>query len=428
MYQKSIQQKIDWSVLYIYLALIFIGVITIYAAEYQDGHGLSFSMSKSYSKQLMFAGLSVMVGVMILLVDSKLLTTLPLPLYLVSLFILALVAVVARGVNGANAWLEFGGFKLQPSEFAKGFTALYLAKYLSQNDVNFKTNAARIKAIAIISIPALIIIAEKDTGSALVFGGLMLVLYREGLPGEILVAGIAAIVLLVTSILLPKFVLFGIFTFIVLFLLYNWRKKWRRMKDYITWMFVAYAISSVFVLFGKDYVFNKVLQPHQRERILITFGVKGQDSKIAKGAGYNVIQSKIAIGSGGFFGKGYLHGTQTKFNFVPEQTTDFIFCTIGEEWGFMGALVLLGLYLMLLMKILSIAERQRSRFSRVYAYGVACIFFMHILINIGMTVGLLPVIGIPLPFISYGGSSMIGFSVMLFILVKLDTDRLAVLR
>ena len=176
MYQKSIQQKIDWSVLYIYLALIFIGVITIYAAEFQDGHGLAFSMSKSYNKQLMFAGLSVMVGVMILLVDSKLLTTLPLPLYLVSLFILALVAVVARGVNGANAWLEFGGFKLQPSEFAKGFTALYLAKYLSQNDVNFKTNAARIKAIAIIALPALIIIAEKDTGSALVFGGLMVVL------------------------------------------------------------------------------------------------------------------------------------------------------------------------------------------------------------------------------------------------------------
>ncbi len=426
--QKSIQQKLDWNTLYIYIALVLIGIVTIYASEYQEGQSFTFSLAKNYGKQTMWVGVSVLIGVAILLVDSKLITSLPLVLYVAILFVLALVAVVARNVNGANAWLDIGGFKLQPSEFSKCITALFLAKYMARSEVNFKQFSARIRAIIIIALPALIIILEKDTGSALVYCGLILVLYREGLPGYILVIGTSLIVLLIASLLVPKFILFGIFSSIVLYLFYSWRKRLRKMRNQISIVLLIYVFCSLFVLVGKDFVIEKVLQPHQRERVLITFGIKGKDKATAKKAGYNVIQSKIAIGSGGLFGKGYLQGTQTKFNFVPEQSTDFIFCTIGEEWGFFGSLVLLGLYLLLLLRILNIAERQRSKFSRIYAYCVACILFMHIMINIGMTIGLLPVIGIPLPFISYGGSSMIGFTVLLFILLKLDTDKMSVIR
>jgi len=299
---------------------------------------------------------------------------------------------------------------------------------MARSEVNFKLFNYRIRAIAIILLPALLIILEKDTGSALVYCGLILVLYREGLPGYILVIGTSLILLLIASLLIPKFILFGIFTSVVLYLFYSWYKKLRKMRNQISVVLLIYVFCSLFVLVGKDFVIEKVLQPHQRERVLITFGIKSKDKSIAKKAGYNVIQSKIAIGSGGFLGKGYLQGTQTKFNFVPEQSTDFIFCTIGEEWGFLGSLVLLGMYLALLLRIITIAERQRSKFSRVYAYCVACILFMHIMINIGMTIGILPVIGIPLPYVSYGGSSMIGFTLLVFILLKLDTDKMSVIR
>ena len=426
--EKTIQEKLDWNTLYLYLGLVLIGIITIYASEYQEGQSFAFSFSKNYGKQTMWVGVSLLMGLGILLVDSKLITSLPLVLYISILFVLALVAVVARNVNGANAWLDIGGFKLQPSEFSKCITALFLAKYMARSEVNFKLFNYRIRAIAIILLPALLIILEKDTGSALVYCGLILVLYREGLPGYILVIGTSLILLLIASLLIPKFILFGIFTSVVLYLFYSWYKKLRKMRNQISVVLLIYVFCSLFVLVGKDFVIEKVLQPHQRERVLLTFGIKSKDKSIAKKAGYNVIQSKIAIGSGGFFGKGYLQGTQTKFNFVPEQSTDFIFCTIGEEWGFLGSLVLLGMYLALLLRIITIAERQRSKFSRVYAYCVACILFMHIMINIGMTIGILPVIGIPLPYVSYGGSSMIGFTLLVFILLKLDTDKMSVIR
>jgi rod shape determining protein RodA len=376
----------------------------------------------------MWIGVGLMIGLMILLIDVKLITALPYFLYGIILFILVIVALIAKNVNGANAWLDIGGFKLQPSEFSKTITALALAKFLSQSDVNFKILSTRLKAIALILVPSLLIILQKDTGSALVSGAFMLVLYREGLPGYILVIGVSAMVLLVAAMLVPKFVLFGIFAAVVIYLLYTWRRKLRRMRTQIYLLFGVFVISSLFVLWGKDFVMDHVLQKHQRDRIQLTFGITTVDKSVAKKLGYNVIQSKIAIGSGGFWGKGFLEGTQTQFNFVPEQSTDFIFCTIGEERGFVGVLAVLGLYGFLLLRILNIAERQRSKFSRIYGYSVASILFLHIFINIGMTIGLLPVIGIPLPFISYGGSSFINFTILLFILLKLDTERIAVLR
>ncbi len=427
MHQKSIWDKIDWNTFYMYLALVLLGWLAIYAAEYQEGKSFLFNFKKDYGKQMMWVGLGLFTGVAIMLIDVKLITASPWVLYGASLFMLIVVALVAKTVNGANAWLDIGGFKLQPSEFSKTITALALAKYLSLSDVNFKTSKARIRAIALIGLPALLIILQKDTGSALVYGAFMLVLYREGLPGYILVIGVSVIVLLVASLMMPKLILFGIFTLVVAYIIYGWRRKLNRMRSQIIIVLSIFAFCGVFVLWGKDFVMEHVLQKHQRERLLLTFGVVG-DKATAKKEGYNVIQSKIAIGSGGFWGKGFLKGTQTQFNFVPEQHTDFIFCTIGEERGFIGILVILGLYIFLLFRILTLAERQRSKFSRVYGYCVACILFFHIMINVGMTIGLLPVIGIPLPFISYGGSSFINFSAMLFILLKLDTERIAVLR
>ena len=427
MEQKSIWDKIDWNTFYMYLALLFIGWLAIYAAEYQEGKSFLFNFKKDYGKQIMWIGLGLFVGISIMLIDVKLITALPWVMYGISFFMLIVVALVAKTVNGANAWLDIGGFKLQPSEFSKTITALALAKYLSQSDVNFKTLQARIRAIAIIAVPALLIILQKDTGSALVYGAFMLVLFREGLPGFILVIGVSVIVLLVASLLVPKFILFGVFTLIVGYIIYGWRRKLRRMRSQIVLLMSVFVFCGIFVLWGKDFVMEHVMQKHQRDRIMLTFGIKG-DKATDKKEGYNVIQSKIAIGSGGFWGKGFLKGTQTQFNFVPEQHTDFIFCTIGEERGFIGVLITLGLYGMLLFKIIAIAERQRSKFSRVYGYCVACILFFHVMINVGMTIGLLPVIGIPLPFISYGGSSFINFSAMLFILLKLDTERIAVLR
>lgn len=428
MHQKSIWDKLDWNTFYIYLALVIIGWLAIYAAEYQEGHAFIFNLKKDFGKQLMWIGVGLIVGLMILLIDVKLITALPYFLYGIILFVLVIVAVIAKNVNGANAWLDIGGFKLQPSEFSKTITALALAKFLSQSDVNFKLLPTRLKAIALIVVPSLLIILQKDTGSALVSGAFMLVLYREGLPGYILVIGVSALVLLVAAMLIPKFILFGIFAAVVIFILYSWRRRLRRMRTQIYLLFGVFIISSLFVLWGKDFVMDKVLQKHQRDRIQLTFGITTVDKSVAKKLGYNVIQSKIAIGSGGFWGKGFLEGTQTQFNFVPEQSTDFIFCTIGEERGFIGVLVVLGLYGFLLLRILNIAERQRSKFSRIYGYSVASILFLHILINVGMTIGLLPVIGIPLPFISYGGSSFINFTILLFILLKLDTERIAVLR
>ncbi len=428
MQQKTINQKTDWSTIYIYIALVFIGWLAIYAAEYKEGQAGILNLQQNYGRQMLFIGAAALVAISIMVIDTKFYTSIPFLLYGIMLVALIITGLIAKDVKGAHAWIDIGGFKLQPSEFSKFITALALAKYMSRNEVNFKLLPSRLRALAIIVIPAaMIILIQKDTGSALVYAGFMLVLYREGLPGFLLVIGASAAALLIAALLVNKFVLFGIFTLFLILILYSWRRRLKKLRQQIIILSAIYIACSAFVLVGVDLVMNKVMEPHQRVRINVLFG-KETDKKAIKKIGYNVAQSKIAIGSGGFWGKGFLQGTQTKFNFVPEQSTDFIFCTIGEEWGFVGTSVLLGLYLLLLFRITTIAERQRSKFSRVYAYGVACILFMHIMINVGMTIGLLPVIGIPLPFISYGGSSLISFTILLFILLKLDTDRQAVLR
>ena len=308
---------------------------------------------------------------------------------------------------------------MQPSEFAKFSVALALAKFLSNQNINLKNNRTKFIALCLIFFPALLIQLQGDTGSTLVFLGFFLVLYRFGLPGEILMMGVGVLTLSVLALLMDKFILIGILLVLAGASIYFVRRT-RAAYFIIGGLFVG---ASLYVT-TTNYVFNNVLKLHQQQRIKVLLG---QEVNV-KDADYNVRQSKIAIGSGGFLGKGPLHGTLTKYNFVPEQHTDFIFCTIGEEYGFWGTTLFIGLFIFLLTRILTLAERQRSKFSRIYAYGVASILFFHFLINVGMTIGLAPVIGIPLPFISYGGSSLWSFTILLFVLIKLDADRLAVLR
>ncbi len=335
------------------------------------------------------------------------------------LIMLFFVLGYSVATKGAHSWFEVGGFKIQPSEFAKFATALALAKYLSQINIRMSDTITKVWASVIIGVPALMILAQNDTGSTLVFAAFVLVLYREGLSGNVLLFAMLAAILFVLALLVDKMILIIIIGVICVLIYLFMRKKW---KNFL--IVIAIFIASAGSVLSVDYVFNKVLQQHQRNRIEVLLGKK-QD---LKGVGYNVNQSLIAIGSGGFMGKGYLQGTQTKYDFVPEQSTDFIFCTVGEEWGFLGTFVVIGLFIVLFLRILSVAERQRSTFSRIYGYSVAAILFIHLTINIGMAIGLAPVIGIPLPFFSYGGSSLWSFTILLFIFIKLDAHRLQVLR
>jgi rod shape determining protein RodA len=338
--------------------------------------------------------------------------------YGTTLLLLVLVLIVGRNVGGNQSWIPIGSFRLQPSEFAKFATCLLLARYLSSSTVKLQEIRTQMVAAFIILIPTALILLQPDAGSALTFSSLIFVLYREGLSGYFLVIEGLSILLFILTVLYNKYyVLIGIVAFTG-FLIYLFRKN-RKM---VTVFGIGLLFSIVFV-FSVDFAYNSILKPHQKNRIDVILG-KVNDPR---GIGYNLNQSKIAIGSGGLWGKGYLQGTQTKYNFVPEQSTDFIFCTVGEEWGFVGCFVVIGLYLFLLLRIVIIAERQRSTFSRVYGYGVASILFFHFFINIGMTIGLIPVIGIPLPFLSYGGSSLWSFTILLFILLKLDSNRMGII-
>jgi rod shape determining protein RodA len=351
-------------------------------------------------------------------IDSKFFSQFAYGIYGFFLILLLGVLVTGKTTAGSKSWFEIGGFGLQPSEFAKFATNLALAKFLSATDIHIKEIKTKVYAALILFIPALLILLQNDTGSALVYVTFILVMYREGLSGNILIFGLVIAVLFVLALLINKFILSAILVVIgILFFLVIRRNK----KAIIT--LVTFAVLTIGFVFTVDYVFDNVLGDHQKSRINVLLG-KELD---LKGAGYNVNQSKIAIGSGGFLGKGYLNGTQTKFNFVPEQSTDFIFCTVGEEWGFVGSFIVVGLLMTLLIRIIYIAERQRSSFSRIYGYGVASILFMHIFVNIGMALGLLPVIGIPLPFFSYGGSSLWSFTILLFIFIKQDSYRLNLL-
>ncbi|TAF44046.1 MAG: rod shape-determining protein RodA [Sphingobacteriales bacterium] len=417
--QRSFFFNVDWLSILLFLFLITIGWFSIYAAVYDENAVYIIDFSSNSGKQLLFIMVSIMLGVVILLLDSKFFYVLSPVFYGLTIMLLVAVLLIGRNVGGNQAWIPIGSFRLQPSEFAKWASSLLLARYISSLTGKLNDFSNALPAIVILIFPMLLIMLQPDTGSALVFLALVFTLYREGLSPYFLVAGFMMIILFVCTLLFTKLVVIIVISFVSAFIIYYFYKKNKR----IVATTIATFILSVVFIFSVDFVYNNVLQAHQKSRIDLLLGLINDP----KGAGYNVNQSKIAIGSGGLLGRGYLQGTQTKFNFVPEQSTDFIFCTIGEEWGFAGTSTVISLYLFLILRLIFIAERQRSSFSRIYGYTVACIIFCHFFINIGMTIGLVPVIGIPLPFISYGGSSLISFTILLFILLKLDANRMGII-
>lgn len=417
--QKSIFDNIDWTTVLIYLALVIFGWINIYAAVYDERFQSIFDTTQRYGKQMLWIVLAIIISLAILVVDGKFYEAFAYYIYGFFMLALLLVLLIARDVKGAVSWIDIGSFKLQPSEFTKFGTCLALAKFLSEPYTRMTENKTKIIAALICLVPMALILMQNDTGSAMVYASFIFVMYRAGLSQNFLIIGFITILIFVLALMIPKLVLAGVIIGVsalgALFLR-------RTMKNILMLAFIA--IVGCAMVYGVDYVFNEVLQTHQRERIEVLLGKRADP----KGAGYNVNQSLIAIGSGGLTGKGFLQGTQTKYDFVPEQATDFIFCTVGEEWGFIGTTILMAMFLWLLIRIVMIAERQKNNFVRMYGYGVASIIFFHIFINIGMTIGLLPVIGIPLPFFSYGGSSLWSFTILLFILIKLDSYRMFVLR
>ncbi|MDD4088001.1 MAG: rod shape-determining protein RodA [Bacteroidales bacterium] len=418
MIRESRVSSIDWLSLSLYLILMLLGWVMIYSAVYDENHSSIFDMSQRYGKQLLWIILSLFLGAVILMIDAKFFNVFAYPIYTFVMLMLVGVLLFGSTIAGSKSWFQIGGFAIQPAEFAKFATALALASYLGKLNRDLSLWKTRLTAFAIIGLPAVLILAQYDTGSALVFTVFILVLYREGMSGALMViGGIAAFLFVLTLYFGQWYVIGGLAVLFGISLLMI-----RRNRSNITKMLAILVVGVAFV-FSVDYAFEKILEPHQRTRINVLLGLE----KDLMGAGYNVNQSKIAIGSGGFSGKGFLQGTQTKYNFVPEQSTDFIFCTVGEEWGFMGTTTVILLYLLLLSRLIILAERQRSAFSRIYGYGIASVLFFHFAINIGMTIGLVPVIGIPLPFISYGGSSLWAFSIMFFVFLKQDANRLNIL-
>jgi rod shape determining protein RodA len=415
----NIKSGIDWITVVIFLALVAVGYLNIYAAVFDpDAPTPFFSLEHNAGRQLLFLSLGTVVVTLILFIDYKVYDSFAYIFY--GLMILLLIATIFLGsdIKGSKSWIKLGIFSLQPAEFAKTATALALAKFLSSQTVNLKNFKDLWKAAAIIMVPPIIIILQKETGSALAFAIFMVVLYREGLPGIYPALTLIFVTLLILTLLYSKWYILGGMIVVGLFFWFVIMKKRDRKRQNLINLIGLYLVFAVFTM-GVDFFIQKVLQPHQRSRIESLVNPDADPL----GAGWNVTQSKIAIGSGGFLGKGYLQGTQTKFDFVPEQSTDFIFCTVGEEWGFVGSLILIGLYLGLFARILHLAELQRDKFTRIYGYCVASIMFFHLLVNIGMTIGLMPVIGIPLPLVSYGGSSLWSFTILIFIFLKLDAHR-----
>lgn len=416
----GIFSNVDGLTVILYLVLMLLGWVNIYAAVYNEEHQSILDITQRYGKQLIWIGLSLFVALVIMLFDGKFFTTFAIPIYVINILLLLLVLALAREVAGARSWFEIGSFKFQPAEFAKAATALALARYLSMPNTRLETLKTKMMAAMIVGIPAVLILLQNDTGSMLVFASFALVLYREGLSGNFLLLGLAVVILFILALLFEPFILLLVFGTIAVISFILIKKKSAKLGFGIA----GILILNMGVVGSVDYVVNDVLEPHQRIRINVLLGLESD----IKGAGYNVHQSKIAIGSGGFTGKGFLKGTQTKFNFVPEQSTDFIFCTVGEEWGFLGSAFVILLFAVLIGRVLYISERQRSHFSRIYGYCVASILFFHFAVNVGMTIGLMPVIGIPLPFFSYGGSSLLGFTILLVVFIRLDGYRLELLR
>lgn len=404
----------DLFIIIVYLLMVCCGWLAIYSVDYNPEDSSIFSLKQNYGKQLLWIGASLMIGFVILLLDPKIPPAVSYFFYITIVVLLAFVFTLGKATNGALSWIEIGSFKLQPSEFAKLATSLCLARFLDTYNVSFKNPRHRVISFLIFLIPMGMVLMQNDTGSAMVFAAFLLVLYREGLPLWIILFIIVTGVLFLLSIAIEWIYIIEAILIITAITAIIVRK--------ISNLFLLVIGIGLFLsamVYSFDYFVNEVLKPYQRERIYVTLGMIEDN----RGKGYNVYQSKVAIGSGGVTGKGYMEGTQTRLKFVPEQNTDFIFCTIGEEGGFIGSAITVLLFLGLLWRIIIIAERQKSRFNRIYAYCVACVFFMHFAINIGMTMGLFPVIGIPLPFYSYGGSSMLSFSIMLFVLIRLDANR-----
>ena len=410
------ENKIDWVTLLLYFVILVFGWLNIYAACYDESHAAVFDFSTRHGKQLIWIGISLLLALVISLIDPHIFSSTAYLIYLIVIGLLVVVLFVGAVTKGGQSWIDFGPFKFQPAEFAKFATALALAKFMSSLDIDYRQLRTKLIAWTIVLVPAAIIILQHDTGSALVFASFLLPMYREGMSPQIIIFGFVAIVLFVLSLLVNKFIIIGVLAAVALFYLFVWLNK--RTRRHYVWVAAIFLGCSLFTM-SVDFAFDKVLQPHQRDRIYVLLGKTDDNSN----TGYNVNQSKIAIGSGGFLGKGFLNGTITKADFVPEQDTDFIFCTVGEEWGFVGSTILILLYLGLLFRLVRLAERQYSKFSRFYGYSVASILFVHILINIGMVLGLLPVIGIPLPFFSYGGSSLMAFTILLFIFLRQDQER-----
>ena len=439
----EMSKGLDWILIGVYALLVVTGIVSIFATTYRDEPIVNgfLSLNTDYSRQLLYFIICIVIGSVILLTDSKFYTATANMLYVFGVVLLLLVFPFHTDIKGTQSIIRFSGFQLQPAELCKIFVNLALAKYLSTSDLNFKRVKSQLIATALILIPAVMAILQSETGLALVYFSFFLVMYREGLPSPILVIGFSLAILVVLTLLVEQNILAVILTLVAAGVIYELRRKIKRKRSILFFIIGIWFLTVGVQRFAIPYFFNSVLKPYQVQRIYATVGkdLEVDESKMTeqdvkkmaekkKAGNYNVKQSKIAIGSGGFWGKGLMKGTQTRYDFVPEQRTDFIFCTIGEGFGFLGSLYLLGLYLFMLFRIVNIAERQRSTFSRAYAYGVASVFFFHIFINIGMTIGIVPVIGIPLPFLSYGGTAMVTFTVLLFILIRLDADRQMILR
>ncbi|MBS7199325.1 MAG: rod shape-determining protein RodA [Bacteroidales bacterium] len=469
---NNLLANIDWVSILLYLLLVLIGWINIYAAVYDENHSSILDISQKYGKQLIWIGAAFVLAFLVLLTDSKFFTTFSMVIYGIMIFLLIAVLFLGTETKGARSWFEVGDFRIQPAEFAKFATNLAIAYVMSRHNFKVMRFSSLLTIGLILALPAGLIILQNDTGSALVYSSFILVLFREGLHGSILLLCFVAAAIFIMALLYTPFTVLLVIIGGTLIAFYYYRHDIRELFQIILfigcgfglfvlikWMFnlsisdyymllIVYVITSITAIYpiykrkmknmitllliswlcvgaapSVNYAFDH-LQPHQQDRINELLGIKVDP----KGTGYNVTQSKIAIGSGGLLGKGFLQGTQTKLNFVPEQSTDFIFCTVGEEWGFIGSTLVIVLLAVFILRIIKLAERQRSSFSRIYGYGVASILFFHVAVNIGMTIGMAPVIGIPLPFFSYGGSSLWSFTILIFIFLRLDANRLQVFR
>ena len=417
--KTNIFAGIDWILVLIYFVLVFFGWINIYAATVTENNREIFDFTTLYGKQLEWIGLSFILIFFIISIDSKFYERFSGIFYVLSILSLAGLFIFGSTINGATSWYNFGSFSLQPAEFAKAATVLALANFLNEPNKDLSSLKSQISAIFIILLPAILIVLQPDAGSALIYFSLIIVLYREGLSAYYLVIGLVAIILFIitlyagftTSILIIYGLLTLFFVYIINFKKIKLKRDWAKV-------IILYIVTGLF-MYSVDYVFNNVFEQRHRDRFSILLG-KTSDNQ---GIGYNTDQSMITIGSGGLTGKGFLEGDRTQGNFVPEQHTDFIFSTVGEEWGFFGSSAVIIIFVAFLLRLVQMAEKQKSTFSRVFGYSVASIFFFHFLINIGMVIGLLPTIGIPLPFFSYGGSSLWGFTILLFIFIRLDADK-----